>query len=88
MNREDVCSKIAGQRGVSFFLSFSFYASMFFHWMLLQEWAGEGPRVAVAPGLQRLPGRIHLQDQPSPLRLHPSHFRSLLHNRKAAFGGV
>ena len=58
---------------------------MFFHWMLLQEWAGEDPRVAVAPGHQRLPGRIHPQDQPSPLRLLPSH---LLHNRKAAFGGV
>jgi len=88
MDREDVCSKIAGQREVSFFLSFAFYASMFFHWMPLQEWAGEDPPVAVAPGLQRLPGRIHLQDQPNPLRLHPSHFHNPHHNRKAAFGEV
>jgi hypothetical protein len=54
--------------------------------MLLQEWAEEDPRVAVVPGLQRLPDRIHLQDRPSPLRLPPNHFRNLLHNRKAACG--
>ena len=61
---------------------------MFFHWMLLQEWAEEGPLVVVAPGLQRLPDRIHLQDQPNPLRLPPSRFHNLLHNRKAASGEV
>jgi hypothetical protein len=88
MDREDVCSKIAGQREVSFFLSFAFYASMFFRWMLLQESVVEGHRAAVAPGLQRLPGRIHLQNQPNPLRPHPSHFHNLPRNRKAAFGGV
>jgi hypothetical protein len=42
----------------------------------------------VAPGLQRLPGRIHLQDQPNPLHLHPSHFHNPRPNRKAAFGEV
>ncbi len=88
MNREDVCLKIVGQRDVSFFLSFAFYASMFFHSMFLQEWAVEGHREAVVPGLQRLPGRIHLQDPPNPLRPLPSHFRNLLHNRKAACGEV
>ena len=56
--------------------------------MPLQEWAGEDPTAAVAPGLQRLPGRIHLQDQPNPLPLHRSRFRNRLHNRKTAFGGV
>ena len=56
--------------------------------MLLQEWAGEDPPVVVAPGLQRLPDRIHLQDQPNPLRLPPSRFHNLLHNRKAASGEV
>jgi hypothetical protein len=61
---------------------------MFFHWMLLQEWVVEDHRGAVAPGLQRPPGRIHLQDQPNPPHLHPSHFRNPLHNRKAAFGEV
>ncbi len=88
MNREDVCLRIAGQRDVWFFLSFAFYASMFFHWMLLQEWVVERLRAAVAPGLQRLPGRIHLRDQPNPLRLHLSHFHNLPRNRKAAFGGA
>jgi len=56
--------------------------------MLLQEWAGEDPPVVVAPGLQRLPDRIPLQDQPNPLRLPPSRFHNLLHNRKAASGEV
>jgi len=61
---------------------------MFFHSMLLQESVVEGHRAAVAPGLQRLPVRIHLQHQPNPLRLHPSRFHNLLYNRKAAFGEV
>ncbi len=61
---------------------------MFFRWMLLQEWAGEDPPVVVVPGLQRLPDRIHLQDQPNPLRLPPSRFHNPLHNRKAASGEV
>ncbi len=61
---------------------------MFFRWMLLQEWAGEDPPVVVVPGLQRLPDRIHLQDQPNPPRLPPRHFHNPPHNRKAAFGEV
>ena len=56
--------------------------------MLLQEWVEEGHRVAVAPGLQRLPGRIPPQDRPSRLPLHLSPFHNPLHNLKAAFGGV
>lgn len=86
MNTEDVCSKIAGQRDAWFFLSFTFCASMSFHWRLLQGWAEGDPRGAVVPGPQRLPDRIHLQDPPNPLRLPPSHFRNLLHNHKAACG--
>ena len=83
-----ICLKIAGQRVVSFFSSFIFYAFMFFHSMLLQEWVVAGHRVAVAPGLQRRPGRILLQDPPSPLPLRPGPFHNLLHNRKAASGEV
>ena len=56
--------------------------------MLLQEWAVGGHREAVVPGLQRRPGRIRLQDPPSPLPLHPRHFHNHLHNRKAASGEV
>jgi hypothetical protein len=54
----------------------------------MQEWAGEDPTGAVARGLQRLPGHIHLQDQPNPPRLRRSHFHNLLHSRKAVPGEV
>ena len=56
--------------------------------MLLQESVAGGRRVAVAPGLQRRPGRIPLQDRPSLLPLRPSPFCNLLRNLKAASGGV
>ena len=56
--------------------------------MLLQESVVGGRRVVLAPGLQHCPGRIPLQDRPSPLPLHLSPLHNPLQSLKAASGRV
>ena len=59
---------------------------MFSPWMLSQESAVEGQRVAVALGLQRLLDRIQSRGRHNPPLLHHSPLHKPFNSRKAASG--
>jgi len=61
---------------------------MFSRWMPLQESVAEDPLAVVAPDHPLLQDLIQLQNLPSHLPLHHSHFRNPHHSRKAASGEV